>query len=60
MNEEEKTKFIKAIQTYARRPLTSDEIIDIDEQIRGTSNSLQIKENTIINLIKKIPKEEKK
>lgn len=59
MNEEEKTKFIKAIQTYARRPLTRDEIIDIDEQIRGTSNSLQIKENTIINLIKKIPKEEK-
>ena len=59
MNEEEKTKFIKSIQTYARRPLTREEIIDIDEQIRGTSNSLQIKENTIINLIKKIPKEEK-
>ena len=32
MDEEQKTKFIKSIQTYARRPLTEEEIIDIDEQ----------------------------
>ncbi len=59
MNESEKLKFIKTIQTEARKPLTKDEIIDIDEQIRGISNNLQFKENTIINVIKQLPKEGK-
>lgn len=59
ITDEEKMEFIKAIQIYARRPLTREEIISIDEQIKGTSQSIQIKENKIINLIKKIPNEEK-
>lgn len=59
MDEEQKTKFIKAIQTYARKPLTKEEIIDIDEQIRGVSENSQIKENTIIKTIKELPKEGK-
>ena len=56
MDEEEKTKFIKTIQTYTRRPLTREEIIDIDEQIRGVSENVQIKESTIIKTIKDLPK----
>ena len=59
MNEEQKTKFIKSIQTYARKSLTKDEIIDIDEQIRGISENSQMKEDTIIKLIKELPKEDK-
>ena len=59
LNEEEKTKFIKTIQTYARKALTKEEIIDIDDQIRGNSNNVQIKENILINLIKKIPEKDK-
>ena len=59
MNEEQKNKFIKSIQTYSRKQLTKDEIIDIDEQIRGVSENSQIKENTIIKTIKELPKEEK-
>ena len=34
MNEEQKNRFINAIQIYSRKQLTKDEIIDIDEQIR--------------------------
>ena len=60
MNEEQKTKFIKSIQTYARKSLTREEIIDIDEQIRGTSNNAQTKESVIINMIRQLPKEGKK
>ena len=59
MDEEQKTKFIKSIQTYARRPLTKEEIIDIDEQIRGVSENSQIKENTIIKKIRELPKDGK-
>lgn len=59
MDEEQKTKFIKSIQTYARRPLTKEEIIDIDEQIRGVSENSQIKESTIIKAIKELPKDGK-
>lgn len=59
MNEEQKTKFIKSIQTYSRKSLTKDEIIDIDEQIRGISENSQMKENIAIKLIKELPKEEK-
>ena len=59
MDEEQKTKFIKSIQTYARRPLTKEEIIDIDEQRRGVSENSQIKESTIIKKIKELPKEGK-
>lgn len=59
MDEEQKTKFIKSIQTYARKSLTKDEIIDIDEQIRGISENSQMKENIIIKLIKELPKEDK-
>ena len=59
MNEEQKTKFIKSIQTYARKSLTKDEIIDIDEQIRGISENSQMKENIAIKLIKELPKEDK-
>lgn len=60
IDEEEKNRLIRAIQIYSGKQLTKEEIIDIDEQIRGTSNNIQIKENTIINLIKKLPKENKK
>ena len=59
MNEEQKNKFIKSIQTYSRKQLTKDEIIDIDEQIRGVSENSQIKENEIIKTIKELPKEDK-
>lgn len=59
MNEEQKNKFIKSIQTYSRKQLTKDEIIDIDEQIRGVSDNSQIKENEIIKTIKELPKEDK-
>ena len=59
MDEEQKTKFIKSIQTYSRKSLTKDEIIDIDEQIRGISENSQMKENIIIKLIKELPKEDK-
>ena len=59
MDEEQKTKFIKSIQTYARRTLTKEEIIDIDEQIRGVSENSQIKESTIIKKIRELPKDGK-
>ena len=59
MNEEQKNKFIKSIQTYSRKQLTKDEIIDIDEQIRGVSENSQIKENSIIKTIKELPKDGK-
>lgn len=59
MNEEQKNRFINAIQIYSRKQLTKDEIIDIDEQIRGVSENSQIKESTIIKTIKELPKEEK-
>lgn len=59
INEDEIKAFINSIQVYAKRKLTIDEITDIDEQVRGTSSNVQIKENTIINLIKKLPKNEK-
>lgn len=59
MNKEQKTSFIKAIQNYAKKPLTKDEIIDIDEQIRGVSENSQIKESTIIKKIKELPKDGK-
>ena len=59
MSEEEKLKFIKTIQTEAKKPLTKNEIIDIDEQIRGISDGLQLKEGTIIKAIKELPKDGK-
>ena len=59
MNEEQKNRFINAIQIYSRKQLTKDEIIDIDEQIRGVSENSQIKESTIIKKIKELPKEGK-
>lgn len=59
MDEEQKNKFIKSIQTYSRKQLTKDEIIDIDEQIRGVSKNSQIKESTIIKAIKELPKQGK-
>ena len=59
MNEDAKTNFIRTIQTYARRQLTRDEIIEIDEQIRGTAINSKIKENTVINVIRNLPKEGK-
>lgn len=59
IDNEEEEKFIKAIQTYSRKQLSKQEIIDIDEQIRGKSNNVQIKENMLLNLIKKIPVEDK-
>lgn len=59
MDEEQKNKFIKSIQTYSRKQLTKDEIIDIDEQIRGVSKNSQIKESAIIKAIKELPKQGK-
>lgn len=59
MDKEQKEKFIKTIQTYSRKDLTRDEIIDIDEQIRGVAENSQIKENEIIKTIKELPKEDK-
>ena len=59
MDEEQKNKFIKSIQTYSRKQLNKDEIIDIDEQIRGVSENSQIKEGTIIKTIKALPKDGK-
>lgn len=59
IDKDEEELFIKAIQTYSRKQLSKQEIIDIDEQIRGNSNNIQIKENMLINLIKKIPEQDK-
>lgn len=56
---DEEEAFIKAIQTYSRKQLSKQEVIEIDEQIRGNSNNVQIKENLLINLIKKIPEKDK-
>lgn len=56
---DEEETFIKAIQTYSRKQLSKQEVIEIDEQIRGNSNNVQIKENLLINLIKKIPEKDK-
>lgn len=56
---DEEEAFIKAIQTYSRKQLSKQEVIEIDEQIRGNSNNVQIKENLLINLIKKIPDKDK-
>lgn len=53
-------KFINSIQTYSRKKLSKQEVIDIDEQIRGNSNNVQIKENMLIDLIKNIPEKDKK
>lgn len=59
IDKEEEEAFIKSIQTYSRKQLSEQEIIDIDEQIRGNSNNVQIKENMLINLIKNIPEKDK-
>ena len=59
IDKKEEEKFIKSIQTYSRRQLSKQEVIDIDEQIRGNSNNVQIKENMLINLIKNIPEKNK-
>ena len=59
IDKEEEETFIKAIQTYSRKQLSEQEIIDIDEQIRGKSDNVQIKENMLINLIKNIPEKDK-
>ena len=56
IDREEEEKFIKSIQTYSRKQLSKQEILDIDEQIKGNSNNIQIKENV---LIKKIPERDK-
>lgn len=60
IEKDEEETFIKAIQTYSGRALSKQEVIDIDEQIRGDSNNIQIKENKLINLIKNIPEKNKK
>ena len=59
IDKEEEEAFIKSIQTYSRKQLSKQEVIDIDEQIRGNSNNVQIKENMLIDLIKNIPEEVK-
>lgn len=59
IDKEEEETFIKSIQTYSRKQLSKQEVIDIDEQIRGNSNNVQIKENMLIDLIKNIPEEVK-
>lgn len=59
IDKEEEEIFIKSIQTYSRKQLSKQEVIDIDEQIRGNFNNVQIKENMLINAIKKIPENNK-
>lgn len=59
IDKDEEEMFIKSIQTYSRKQLSKQEVIDIDEQIRGNSNNVQIKENMLINAIKKIPENNK-
>lgn len=59
IDREEEEEFIKSIQTYSRKQLSKQEILDIDEQIKGNSNNIQIKENVLINSIKKIPERDK-
>ena len=59
IDKEEEETFIKSIQTYSRKQLSKQEIIDIDEQIRGNFNNVQIRENMLINLIKNIPEKDK-
>ena len=60
INEEEEKNFIRAIQTYSRKDLSRQEVVDIDEQVRGKSDNIQLKEDAIIGLLKKIPEQNKK
>ena len=60
INEEEEKNFIRAIQTYSRKDLSRQEVIDIDEQVRGKSDNIQLKEDAIVGLLKKIPEQNKK
>ncbi len=60
INEEEEKTFIRAIQTYSRKELSRQEVVDIDEQVRGKSDNIQLKENMINGLLKKIPEQDKK
>lgn len=59
IDKDEEEMFIKTIQTYSRKQLSKQEVIDIDEQIRGNCNNVQIKENILINAIKGIPENNK-
>lgn len=60
INEEEEKIFIRAIQTYSRKDLSRQEVVDIDEQVRGKSDNIQLKEDAIVGLLKKIPEQNKK
>ena len=60
INEEEEKNFIRAIQTYSRKDLSRQEVVDIDEQVRGKSDNIQLKEDAIVGLLKKIPEQNKK
>lgn len=59
IDKEEEEIFIKSIQTYSRKQLSKQEVIDIDEQVRGNFNNVQIKESMLINLIKSFPEKDK-
>ena len=59
INKEEEETFIKSIQTYSRKQLSKQEVIDIDEQVRGNFNNVQIKESMLINVIKSFPEKNK-
>lgn len=60
ITDEEEKIFIRAIQTYSRKELSKQEVVDIDEQVRGRSDNIQLKEDEIVGLLKKIPEQNKK
>ena len=59
IDKEEEEMFIKSIQIYSRKQLSKQEVIDIDEQVRGNFNNVQIKESMLINVIKSFPEKNK-
>jgi len=55
LTSEEEKNFIKAIKNYSEEAFTKEDIRDIHAQIRGNIASNKIKEDILIDKIKKIP-----
>lgn len=57
---EEEQNFIKLIKIYSGEKIDERDILDIKEQIKGKVNDIQLKENILINDIKKVPENKRK
>lgn len=52
--------FISYIQTFLGRDITDKERTDIEAQIKGYADNIQVKESLLINKIKRLPNKNKK